>query len=344
MSENYYKNTGELIPELFSLIAVCGLKYWFEIIICFVLGTVVSSRRSSVISLLWIFCLCAAFNAFMDTYSWFVETKAVIGRYNFKNVFFSSPGASIQLSILGFSMALPLLSFLDSRTQKILVKFCMFLFVISIITITTRQAQFRFILFLSLYYVLYYRAVFKGLGILVLISVFVSIFLTTLGSENILLYSSLFSNESDDVLIRISTIQSAWDLFQNNIFFGIGYGMFSGHNTIPMETLTRLDYVNSAHNGLLAILSDLGILTSIFIIYFVIFILRILFDKTKSKGDNAIRSLSVSIFVMQLILSLESLISNFHLLAPPNEYYYLTFGCLYWLFIGLGVSIDKKVI
>ena len=47
-------------------------------------------------------------------------------------------------------------------------------------------------------------------------------------------YSGFLSKESQDIEIRVAMFSSAVELFLNNPVWGIGYGMFAGHNLTPV--------------------------------------------------------------------------------------------------------------
>jgi O-antigen ligase len=171
--------------------------------------------------------------------------------------------------------------------------------------------------------------------------IFLWIFLNT---DSFSSYLDINSTESTDVAVRLLMLTSSYDIFLNHRFFGIGYGMFVGHNTVPVfNTGTVPIYLSSPHNGIAAILVEFGIIGLVIFLYISGVVIKTMNEKLKKIKDQQIYRYCTSIYVVQVVLMFSVFISNSNLFGPPSEISYLYISFISWFMIGSVVGVKETM-
>lgn len=343
VEQTYFYTSGNLVPFLYYKICLNGSLYFFIIYFAYRFGVVVSSDRNRIKNLILLVVILTSINSFANLCLWLIQTGGAIGRYNFDTPITGSPGISAQLSTIGFFLGLALLKYYDRGARKLLLLVMMLLLFSNIVIIFTRQSQVTFFIIGLFYYLISKKITFVRLFTLiclgtVVLTLFIG-FITLSGNSDV--YLSVNSTEATDVTIRFITISSAWDMFVNNPIFGIGFGMFSGHNKAAIYITGVETYLASPHNGFFAILAEVGVLGMIIYLIMNIIVLSVLNKTRKNLTDPFLKHLSSLIFIMQLIWSLSFFISNSNLFGPPSEYSYMSMSFISWILIGIVIGSNK---
>lgn len=338
----YQNNSDNSPPFLFFKILVNGILNLMISFVAMRTGKILIYDQKSAIALVKFIIFLVFLNSLINLIAWVLQTGGKIGRYNFEPPISVSPGISIQLATLGFLLILPFFKKYSNRKPRLILWIVAFVLTTNIIIIMTRQNQLMFFAMVVVYFLLSNKlSILKLLvfSIVILLSIAFFAFII-INSENADMYSDLNSTDSTDIIIRFTMINSAWKLFLSNPMFGVGYGMFVGHNLDPIFITGHETYLASVHNGLMAILAELGIIGLFFYLNMNLIVLKNLNIIRKEISSDFFRRIVTSIYSVQLILSITFLFSNSHLLGPPSEVAYLCYSYLSWLLIGITIGIS----
>lgn len=343
LEEVYFKTIGNSPPLLYLKIFINGMINLLIAFIAMRTGKILIDSEESTVKLIKYIIGLLFFNSFINVIAWLIQTGGAIGRYNFVPPITVSPGISIQFATLGFLLTLPFFAKCNNQFRKIKLCLISFVFALNIIIIMTRQNQIMFFVMTAVYYMLSYKLTFRrGVAFLFLSLITISIFVIIIAnSANADMYSDLSSSDGTDIVVRLTTISSAWNLFIANPVFGVGYGMFVGHNLTPIFITGVETYLASVHNGLMAILAELGIFGLIFYLNMNRVLLSQMNILRKGLPDSFFKRLITAIYSIQIVLCISFLFSNSHLLGPPSEVAYLCYSYLSWLLIGVTLGIGN---
>jgi len=345
VSETYSTNSEMSPTNLYWKIMINGLIFLASSLFSYQLGKTTSNNIwffKKVFKFIFVLCLI---NAFANVITWVLTTGGIIGRYNFEPPITFSPGVSIIYSSIGFLLGLPILYSSKDSFKKLILKFMLAILFLSILIILTRQGQISFIIMLILYHFKTssnnITSWLKSIPILIF---FIGFFLFIVFNINSFSsYLDINSTESTDVAVRLLMLTASYDIFLNNPFFGIGYGMFVGHNTVPVfNTGTIPIYLSSPHNGMAAILVEFGIIGAILFLYISYLVVKTMSFNLRKIKDQQIYRYCSSIYVIQVVLILSVFISNSNLFGPPSEISYLYLSFISWFMIGSVVGVKES--
>ncbi len=343
VSKTYSSNSGESPPNLYLKISVNGIIFVITAIISYLLGRKVANSKKNFLRIynaLIIFCLI---NAFANVVAWLISTGGTIGRYNFEPPITFSPGISIQYSSIGFLLGLAALAQVNLRYKKKMVVFALGILLLSILIILTRQSQISFLIMVAWYFYKTHNITLKAIiwiipsSIVLIVSGIVALYFSGALSA----YQMIDSSESVDVAVRLLMLNSAYEIFITNPFFGVGYGMFVGHNTVPVLITNVPSYLASPHNGIASILCELGIAGIILLLLLTIVVIRKLLTALRTINDPVISKYCMAIFVFQTMSMLMVFISNSNLFGPPSEPAYLYISFISWFMIGSVIGVKN---
>ncbi|MES2276346.1 MAG: O-antigen ligase family protein [Bacteroidota bacterium] len=344
--QTYALNTGEHPSGLYYKIALNGLIYIAVVYLAYRLGKVFGTTKYNIQNICKVLTIICFINAFVNVIAWLISTHGIIGRYNFTPPLTLSPGISIQYSSLGFLLCLPIISKHKAGYKLYALLFIQAILLLSILIIQTRQSQITFVIMCVLYFALTIKFTIKKIlvtipfvltGFIVII-----VILAAIGSFDA--YGTIDSAESTDVVIRVLMLQSAYGLFLANPVLGIGYGMFPGHNTTPIVVTGQDIYLGSPHNGLAAIVCELGLIGLLLYIILIISITIKMNSIRKSISQIELKKYVTAVFVFQFIMMMTFLISNSHLFGPPSEPPYLCMAFISWFMIGELIGTKQPVV
>ncbi|MNK30652.1 O-Antigen ligase [compost metagenome] len=343
VSKIYSSNSGESPSFLYWKIMLNGLIFVLSTIVAYLLGRTICSSKANflkVYNAVIIFCLI---NAFVNVVAWLIATGGVIGRYNFEPPITFSPGMSIQYSSIGFLLGLGALAAVNLQYRRKMVIVALAILLFSILIILTRQSQVSFLIMWMWYF---YKT--KKMPVKTLLWVVPLAIIVMLGGITILYlagaldsYGGIDSTESTDVAIRLLMLNSAYELFINQPLFGIGYGMFVGHNTVPIVITGVPTYLASPHNGVASILCELGMAGIVMIFLITTIVIRKMNESLKKIKDVVLYKYCCGIYVVQVIFMLSVFVSNSNLYGPPSEVPYLYISFISWFMIGSVIGIKN---
>lgn len=337
--KNYFYNTGERPNYLYLKMSFNGVLLLLLTYFSFSLGFSVKSDLKLINRIIRLIVNLTFLLAVVNIITWFISTRGVIARYNFKPILLSSYGINIQWSILGFLLLLSekvKFNILSLKSVKLII------FAFSILIILSRLNQLLFLLSLLLYN--YYNLQkFAKIKILlygffsILIISFILPFLNIFNS-----YNSLLNIGGEDFQIRIATFYSTLNIFYNHFLLGVGYGMFPGYNVATVFVQRTEVNLGSAHNGLASILSETGLVGLVIHFTLIYFIFKGVLRKIKFKFKNTQYKFTTPIKVF-IVLNISILFtSNYFLFPPPSEYSYVGITIVSWILIGILISFNKS--
>lgn len=153
-------------------------------------------------------------------------------------------------------------------------------------------------------------------------------------------YQTMLDPQGDDLLVRYNIFISALNIFKDNMLIGVGYGMFGGYNTTTVAVTSANVYLASPHNGIIAIITEMGII-GLFINLLLAFniIKRMNYLKKQEYPNYQSRGkYIIAIFSFISVNLIAALISNYFLFPPASEYSYYGIASISWLLIGIVFS------
>jgi O-antigen ligase len=338
----YLFNTGFSPDYLYLKMITNGIYAIILALFAFSLGLAFKGDIKPISKIVNFLINLITINAILNISYWIFQTGGVIGRYNFEPAVIGSFGTNIQWSILGFLLQLgqiKKINFFSLNFYKLLILF------VSILIIVSRLNQLFFVISLLLYFYLKtkklanVKVIFFSLLMLIILFISLPFFNTNILSS----YEDLTNIQGDDFQVRFSIITSALDIFSEHLLIGIGYGMFAGYNTVASMVQRTESYLGSAHNGVISLLVEFGILG--FIIHMILIkqIINGLIASIKFRLNERIIVFSIPIFVFILLNIILSLSSNYFLFPPPSEYSYTGLSIVSWFLIGIIFSFNKKI-
>jgi O-antigen ligase len=325
--------------------AMNGIILITTVILAFSIGLAIKGKEQTIRHIISFIINLITINAFVNVIAWAIQTKGVVGRYNFDLPIISSFGINIQWSILGFVLQISKIKRLRSisiDTVKLLI------LLLSIMIILSRENQVIFVIVLIAYQFLSVKKIKKPIIIFYVLIFIISIVFyaqSFLNSTVFNSYQEVANLKGDDFLVRYNNIISALHIFKNHILLGIGYGMFAGYNKTAVSITGVNFYLSSVHNGIISILTEMGFIG---LIVNVVLASMIIYRMNKIRKHKSVyiddNKYILAIFVFTFINIFAALISNYFLLPPPSEYSYYGVAVVSWFLIGLVLSFEKKTI
>ena len=341
VSQVFTITSGDSPSYLYAKLFFKGLTYVTVISIAFLSGYTLFSSIDSFGKLCKILFVLFAINSFADVLTWLIETNGQIGRYNFLPPITGSAGISIHFSSIGFIFGLSVIKNETNKTIRVLYRFLLLFLFLGVLIILTRKSQMLFVFMYFMYSNLKQNRNQnnKFLFAILIIAVFSIIISFVSSFEAFDSYSGFLSKESQDIEMRAVMIASALDLFNKYPIWGVGYGMFVGHNLTPVYNNDLMIFLGSPHNGFAAILCELGLLGIIAYLSLNITILKQMYSAQNIfKVKYGAKSFYfISAFIVLVGSSISFLYSNSVLYGPPNELTYINLAFINFLIIG-GVS------
>lgn len=332
---------SELIYERVSVYGVITIVL---LVGAYELASRLFQEAGAKLQLLTVIALAGALNAVVTIITWIVETGGVFARYNFTPPLDESPGvhAGKMGSCAVAALALFLIHEAPAR-QRWLGLVCFALVSASISTVLVRQGWAFFLLGMLLL-ISFGRKHFPILNWRKL--AMASVVAVVLGGAVVVAYGEALQELlvrpggfiTLDLVIRAVLIKHAADVFLAHPWFGVGYGHFIGYSTVPIfptEQLSSITYVASAHNGMMMVLAETGIVGTIAFIVLIWALVREIRRgraSARSVTEHALVAFVISQFVLALI---GHFTSNSAFLPPPTERGYTQAAFVLWVGLGL---------
>lgn len=282
---------------------------------------------------------------------WVAETGATFDRYNFVPPITGSQGLHLYymaITVL-FAIALFVNKSMLSRRTRLLTAIAGGLAIFSIATVMVREGWLIFATAVSITWFIISpdsRRV-KTLklilgGGLILFGMFTAFQLTGSVAD---LIGADGGNQGESVLIRISMIENALRVIQENPVFGVGYGNFPlvVSHAVELESGTKVE-VASPHNALVLLMSEAGVFGLVSIVFVCYSILVSARARLNRSYGPVTRAMAASFYPLLLLLCLDQFISNSLFIPPPAERQVVQFSYLIWTSIGvlLAQSGDQR--
>lgn len=289
--------------------------------------------------------LAGGFNAFYTNLHWLATTGGVISRYNYTPPISGSNG--IQLYYMIFTM---LFSFVfiqlkceTSPKRLLIVRTMATIAFFNMLTIIVREVWLIFLITLIMFWYINSSksSAYKNRVALLLFLVIILGFVMALSKLDLLsdIINADGNRDASSTMIRVALIAESIDLFLKNPLFGIGYGSFPLHSNlvVTLSGGTQVE-VNSPHNGLILIVTELGLFGLLIVATSCIKVLqqlRIAYNNKTQRVSSVFASMSYSI---TFLLFLDQFISNSFVLPPPTERGAVQLSFLFWIFFSFAIS------
>jgi O-antigen ligase len=340
---NFY-NSGIKTNYLYLKMAMNGVFMILTGIFAISIGISYKGKEEAINRIIIFLINLISINALINIIAWSIQTGGVIGRYNFNLPIISSFGVNIQWSILGVILQLSIIKEIRKISLQTIKLAILFL---SILIIVSRENQLMLVIILILYLYFSTRKIPKLMVVAFILIIIISFFNYAQSIFNgafINTYQTMLNPQGEDLLVRYDILVSAFKIFKENIIFGIGYGMFAGYNKVTVAITGVNIYLGSIHNGIISILTEMGIVglfVNIILAFRIIRRLNIV-RKNESKGNHFQNKYIIAIFVFITVNIFLGLISNYFLLPPPSEFSYYGIAFVSWLLIGIVFSWQSK--
>lgn len=299
--------------------------------------------------LLTVIVAAGAVNAVVTLAGWLVATGGVFGRYNFQPLLDGSPGVHAgKMATCGLAALALYLVHDAGRARRRFALACLVLMLASFSTVLVRQAwAFFFLSVLVLVRAGWGRLPWLRWRTLAWAGVAAAVFFVAAafayGGQFVLLFRP-GGFLTIDMVMRAVLIRQAGEIFLQHPWFGVGYGHFVGYSTVPIfptESLASQTYVASAHNGMMMVLAEIGVLGAF---GFVLLIAALVRDLRRGRAaaarltEHALVAFVIALFVAAFI---GHFTSNSLLLPPPIERSYAQTGFILWVGLGLVAGIAR---
>ena len=351
---NFVQSRGLATHFLYARLSFYGFMTVLMLLGGYHIVSKTMTTEKDIKSVVWTILLCGGVNAFITNVYWFINTGATFERYNFVPPIEGSQGVHMNYMSI---VALLAISFVFSKSlnklQRLSVLLVLVLAGFSILTVMVRQGWVMFVVSVVLFILLYTlkKPTHSNNKKIALLSL---LFFSTIGilivrnQEIILsLFIEVFTAGADpdqgSWLMRFTLIQRGVEVFRDNMFLGVGYGHYPAYSTVPVLNTGVETYVNSPHNGIIAILAETGIIGLI-----CIFMISIsLFNEVRKayvivQNETSI-SVASAVFSLTIITIFSQLISNSLIMPIPTERTMIQNAFLLLILFSLiaGFSKDK---
>jgi O-antigen ligase len=155
------------------------------------------------------------------------------------------------------------------------------------------------------------------------------------------LFADVSGPGARDIVIRTTLIRRAFQVFLEHPWVGVGYGEYFAYSTAP-AAITNVDvYVGSAHNGVMMVLAEMGVLGTVCFALMAFGILRRARQGCLRSPDDFTRGATTAVFAFLVVSFLVHFIGNSALLPIPQERVAAENAFLLWLLIGLSAGIAE---
>ncbi|MBK7630775.1 MAG: O-antigen ligase family protein [Ignavibacteriales bacterium] len=256
-------------------------------------------------------------------------SSGVVGLYFKKNLFSVSWGRSNYLAsffVLIIPLTLGYLFYTKSKNLKIFLAVALVFMFFAIIITLSRGGLLALFLALSLLFVrtLKARSLIPFITVLIIIVTIILLNpLTYVIAEGM---SSL--ETAGSVYSRLNFYKDTWNAFLNNPIAGVGFGNLSFY----AKFILAKDASSSAHNIILGMLGETGLVGGIFFFSILVVVIIKVFKEYRSEEDHSLKLLRWAFF---------SAIAGgyFHSLVEPN-FEGFQFSIIFWAIVGTSFNLN----
>lgn len=338
---------------LFLRLTLYGLVTILMILVSYRMVAEQVRKPEQIETVIRVLALSGLVNAIITNGYWLLTTGGSFARYNFDPPIESSQGIHFNFMSLTFMIALTLLlSFKNSRKQKLLLVSTLAMTFFSMLTVMVRQGwvSFIFILFYYIYTIRFdlskkVRRRILTVSILVGLTLF-AVVAVMFRAQIIAMFVELFtvSGSDDDQgswLMRFALMRHGLDVFLDHLLLGVGYGHYPSYSTVPIFVSGVRTYVSSPHNGLVTIAAETGIAGLFLFVAISWNLLRESRSTFHAVQHRPMRLLAGTIHAFLLVAVISQLFSNSILIPLPTERTMMQGGFVLWILVGLMSSVKR---
>jgi O-antigen ligase len=289
--------------------------------------------------------LSCAMNAVVTIFTWYLETGAEFGRYNFLPPLDQSQGQHNlrMIFMIMFSLSVGLVAY-SGKFKKLLLLIFVLVALFSVLTVLARQTWGMLIGALSVYAFLSWKSYSNSQKLLVIIAVpMLVVSLVGIIPEDVFRsFSVLIDIFSDDIVGRQMLVENGIDIALEHFLFGVGYGHYAAYSAVPVLVNGVEKFVVTPHNGIVLIFAEFGI------IGFLIFVF--VCAKALANSSACISEATTKIqlefskvaFSILFVLVFSQLVSDSNILPLPVDRGSSQIGILVWIMIGLSAAVRKR--
>lgn len=355
--KSFVESMGMSTDFLFGRLSIYGLMTLLMLIGVYRIVSSYALSENNINSIVNVLLVSGSINAVITIGAWFVQTGGVFDRYNYMPPLEESQGIHLNYMSLVFLIAFALwTSGAISRTKKMGLIVTMALTGFSILTVMVRQGWIMFIISLLLYLGLSWKnlASIWRLRATVLLIVFLAggLYFAITQYQGIIQeqFAEIFDSaeESDfnqgSVLMRLSLLEHAYDLFKTHPVIGIGYGHYPAYSTASIIVTGQEKFVSSPHNGILTIAAEMGIVGLFFYFCLCTYIISDSLATVRYADTGIARNISAAILSLIVVSIVSQFISNSTILPLPTERSITQSSFILWFLIGLVVNIKNRIV
>jgi hypothetical protein len=285
-------------------------------------------------------------------YEWIMVTGMTFSRYNFEPPTGLGNGDTGKMMIFGALISCSLLFIEKNPINRMVINLVLVTLVIGCLTIQSRAIYIMLLYmsltmaFMSLQNINVKWRRFAKLGLLIVISVLLLLSGGFILNSFIMTsaFSMIVDSENIEQLNKLAVILEAMKMFSENIFFGIGMGMFGLYTKTEMIFSMGLigKTVASPHNFIAQLLAEGGIIGfSIFsVLLFRVFKSMHKIFKLKFSGEVYFHIRVLLLFFYSVLVL--SIFFSSHFLPPLTQRSSMRLAFYLWFFIGFSLSFFKK--
>jgi O-antigen ligase len=343
---NGFLMPGNAIPHLYLRVCVYGLARLFLFLGALDLGRLIGSSPRWTRYAIGTLLAAASLNAVIALVRWYQETGGVLARYNFMPPIEESQGVHVDRMVLAFILAFGI--WVRRRKgpmrERLLLLTTMVLTLCSIATVFVRQGWAMLVL-LALWYValswgsIPLRTRVRAAFVAIVFFVTAASFIVARNQDLRDNLTSLTTSDSVDFQVRQSLISSGLSVFKSHPLLGVGYGAYFAYDFAPVQIGNGWIYVASAHNGIVMVLAESGLVGTLGFGILATALLAVCWRARKSASDNYARGLTTSILSILIASLLVHCIANSPFLPPPAEHASTQEAFLLWFLFGLSAGV-----
>ena len=285
-------------------------------------------------------------------YEWITVTGMSFSRYNFEPPTNLGQGDTAKMLLLGIMVSFSLLHTEKSFINRVMLTLVLITLTTACISIQSRAVYFLFAFqvlvmgFLSLQNLNVQRRRFATLGLSLVSLVMLGMSASYISSSFIVVSAVSMVTDSENIeqLNKLVVISEAMGMFFENIFLGIGMGMFGLFTKAEMTFSSGAAAVTvaSPHNFIAQLLAEGGIIGFSLFSVLLFTVLRSLHRIFKLKFSSEVYFYNrVLLLFLYSVLGLSVFFSS-HLLPPPIQRDSIRIAFYLWFLIGFGLSFLKR--
>lgn len=322
------------------------------VIVCFtgfISGRNFVSTRGDIYIVPWTILIASVMASVSSIIVWLTETGGVISRYNFEPPTGLGQGDTSRMALIGILMSIYLIFYSRKKIERNLAIVSLVFVSVCVMIIQSRNAYISTIAHIILVILVFpknrsRKEEYKRKLALWTIGIFAITFIIVVAIETGLIESlqnGLLKSESSDMANRIAVQMDGVRIFLENPFFGVGWGQFPLYCRVPMMVSGKENFVASPHNGIIDLLSGIGLIGTILTLLISVYLIRLIWFIYKNVNVEKEKTFIGIILIMVTYSVIAQLIVSSTLFPPPQRSA-VRIPFIYWFLAGYVLSIGEK--